>query len=103
MKTHKPSIDEIEKFINHAIQEDLKSRPGIDIAGRIMSNVLKVSNADKVGFPLPRRIDFAYLTFYIGAVAASILVGYLLGNMYDVSSHIDMIKVSYENIGLNSY
>ena len=103
MKSQEPKPNRKEKIIDRAIYEDLKSRPDIDMSRKIMSNVLQISNAGSAKISPPHKIDFTYLAFYISTIAASILVGYLLGNMYDISSNVDIINVSFENIGLGSF
>lgn len=103
MKSQEPKPNSIEKIIDRAIHEDLAARPDFDMSRKIMSNVLQISNAGSVQIVPPRKIDFAYLTFYISTIAASILIGYFLGNMYDISSSVDIISVSFENIGLSSF
>ena len=103
MKSQESNINGIDKIIDRAIREDLKARPGFNMAQKIMSNVYQIYNTKNVESSPAHKIDFAYLTFYIGSIAASIMIGYFIGNMYDMSSNMDMIKVSFENIGLDSF
>jgi hypothetical protein len=103
MKSQEPKPNRIEKIIDRAIQEDLTSRPDFDMSRKIMSNVLRISNAGIPQISPTRKIDFAYLTFYVSTIAASVLIGYFLGNMYDISTNVDIISVSFENIGIGSF
>lgn len=101
MRSQEP-ISSFDRLIEEAISQDLDAQPNHFIVQKVMSNIYSLSNNDNFIEELETRFKMRMAIVYGFSIAASIITGYLIGDMSINNTASNMILVNFENINMTN-
>jgi hypothetical protein len=103
MRTQEPD-PWFDRIIDEAIEQDLRQQPNHFFVQKVMSNIYSISNGNNTFATATLEPDFSYrLAIVYGlSIAASIFIGYFIGDLNINPSTSHLLLVNFENINMNN-
>jgi hypothetical protein len=101
MRSQEP-ISSFDRLIDEAIGQDLEMQPNYFLVQKVMSNIYSISNNSNVIEVAEPFIRLRMAVVYGFSIAASIITGYLIGDMSITNTASNMMLVNFENINMTN-